>query len=222
MPYTLRLLISNKLYHSLLLLFIIYMVGIVSVLLGYADALMKLTPFNLIFASALILYNAVRIDRVYVLWFLVVGIAGFLVEWLGIETGMIFGDYYYGDGLGWKLLDVPLIIGVNWAVLVFASSAITNGFRWPVWLKSAFGAALMVSYDIFLEPVAVRFDFWTWENGLIPLQNYLAWWIIAFIMLLGVNSFVRNKTNQLALPVLITQSIFFIVVILKESLVVFN
>lgn len=222
MPYTLRLLISNKLYHSLLLLFIIYMVGIVSVLLGYADALMKLTPFNLIFASALILYNAVRIDRVYVLWFLVVGIAGFLVEWLGIETGLIFGNYFYGNGLGWKLLDVPLIIGVNWAVLVFASSAITNGFRWPVWLKSALGAALMVSYDIFLEPVAVRFDFWTWENGLIPMQNYLAWWIIAFIMLLGVNSFVRNKTNQLALPVLITQSIFFIVVILKESLVVFN
>ena len=154
--------LKNRFQLSLALLIIVYMVGIVSVLLGHAESLMLLTPYNLLFATGLLLYNAEGFDKKYGIWLLVVMLAGFFVEVLGIKTGLIFGDYTYGEGLGWKWLDVPLIIGLNWGVLVFGTAALVYKLNIAKPLKAAIAATMMVSYDIFLEPVAVRFDFWTW------------------------------------------------------------
>jgi putative membrane protein len=210
--------INNRFQFSLMLLFVIYAVGIVSVLTGHADDLMKLTFFNLLFATALLLFNAEEIGKTYLGWFLIVALAGYLVELLGIETGWVFGEYQYGSGLGLKLFDVPFIIGINWAVLVFASAAIVNEFLIPGWLKAALAATIMVLYDVLLEPVAVRFDFWNWNGGAIPMQNYIAWWIIAFLMLLGITYFTKNLKNRIALYIIAVQAIFFIIVILQQGL----
>jgi putative membrane protein len=38
---------------------------------------------------------------------------------------------------------------------------------------------LTVAFDWIMEPVAIRLDYWTWAGGDIPLQNYLAWFLIA-------------------------------------------
>jgi bisanhydrobacterioruberin hydratase len=221
MPETLIRFIKNKLHLSLFLLAVIYLVGIVTALLGHTDALMQLTPYNLVFATGLILYNAEGMNKVYLKWFLLIAVAGYLIELLGIITGIIFGIYAYGEGLGIKLFDVPLIIGINWAVLVFASAAILNKLKLSIWLKAAIAASMMVAYDILLEPVAIRFDFWNWEGGSIPLQNYIAWWLIAYVMLLGVLRYVKNLQNKIALYVVLVQSLFFAILILKEGLKVF-
>ncbi len=69
--------LKNRFQLSLVLLIIVYMVGIVSVLLGHAEALMLLTPYNLLFATGLLLYNAEGFDKKYGLWLLVVMLAGF-------------------------------------------------------------------------------------------------------------------------------------------------
>ncbi len=210
--------LKNRFLLSLVLLIIVYTVGIVSVLLGYAESLMLLTPYNLLFVIGLLLYNAEGFDKKYGIWLLVVMLAGFFVEVLGIKTGLIFGDYAYGEGLGWKWLDVPLIIGMNWGYLVFGTAALLHKFNIPKAVKAAIAATLMVSYDIFLEPVAVRFDFWTWAGGTIPLQNYMAWWIIAFLMLLGAFTIVKNLRNRLAIYVLLIQTLFFILLIFDQNL----
>jgi len=203
---------------SMFLLIVIYLVGVVTVLSGHTDSLMLLTPYNLVFATFIILYNAEGFGKTYLGWFGLIALAGYLIELTGILTGVLFGEYTYGAGLGIKLFDVPLIIGVNWAVLVFATAALVDCFHWSVWLKSAAAATLMVSYDILLEPVAIRFDFWSWAGGTIPIQNYAAWWIIAFFMLLGTFRFVANRKNMLALPVILIQTIFFIIVIIQQGL----
>ncbi|MBS4059243.1 MAG: carotenoid biosynthesis protein [Bacteroidetes bacterium] len=221
MPETLIRFIKNKLHLSLFLLAVIYLVGIVTALLGHTDALMQLTPYNLVFATGLILYNAEGMNKVYLKWFLLIAVAGYLIELLGIITGIIFGIYAYGEGLGIKLFDVPLIIGINWAVLVFSTAAILNKLKLSIWLKAAIAASMMVAYDILLEPVAIRFDFWNWEGGSIPLQNYIAWWLIAYVMLLGVLRYVKNLQNKIALYVVLVQSLFFAILILKEGLKVF-
>lgn len=211
----------NKFYLSLFLLTVIYLVGIVTILLGHAESLMPLTPYNLVFASALILYNAQGINKAYLFWFALIALVGFFLEWAGITTGLIFGSYAYGNGLGIKMLDVPLIIGVNWAVLVFSAAAILNKLKINHWLKAALGATIMVAYDFLLEPVAMRFDFWDWQGGNIPLQNYLAWWITAFLMSLGVLRYVSNRKNKIAPFVLAIQTLFFAVLILKEEISLF-
>ncbi len=210
-------LLTNRFYLSLSLLIIVYLVGFVTVLLGQAESLMLLTPYNLLFASGLLIYNAEGFDRCYGSWLLIVMLAGFFVEVLGIETGLIFGIYNYGDGLGLKWLGVPLMIGVNWGVLVFGTAALIQHFKLARWVKAAIAATLMVLYDFLLEPVAVRFDFWSWAGGSIPLQNYLAWWIISFGMLLGAFYLVKNLRNRLAIFVIGIQTLFFVVLILDQN-----
>lgn len=210
--------LSDRFYLSLTLLVIVYLVGFVTVLLGHADSLMQLTPYNLLFASGILIYNAEGFNKRYGIWLLVVMLAGFFVEVVGIETGLIFGTYSYGEGLGLKWLDVPLMIGVNWGVLVFATAAFVHKLKLARWLKAALAATLMVSYDVLLEPVAIRFDFWSWAGGTIPLQNYLAWWIISFAMLLGAFYLVKNLRNRLAVYVIGIQTLFFIVLILDQNL----
>ncbi|MBU1368382.1 MAG: carotenoid biosynthesis protein [Bacteroidetes bacterium] len=212
--------LKNRFQLSLALLIIVYMVGIVTVLLGHTDALMLLTPYNLLFAAGLLIYNAEGFDKKYGSWLLVVILAGFFVELLGIETGLIFGEYSYGNGLGLKWLDVPLMIGINWGVLVFATAAMVHPLKLSKWLKAVIAATLMVSYDILLEPVAVRFDFWSWAGGTIPLQNYLAWWIIAFLMLLGAFYWVKNLRNRLAFYIIGVQTLFFLLLIVDQQLTI--
>jgi putative membrane protein len=212
---------KDKYRRSLLLLVIVYLVGTVTVLAGYTDQLMKLTSYNLLFVAFLFLYHATNVNRMYAICLLVIGISGYLVELLGIFTGFVFGSYAYGAGLGIKLAGVPLMIGVNWALLIFATGALVHRINLALWIKAALGATLMVGYDLLLEPVAMRFDFWSWEGNQVPLQNYIAWWVISFVMHLGVLSRVKNLQNKLALPVIIIQALFFLLLILTENLSVF-
>lgn len=44
---------------------------------------------------------------------------GFAVEALGVTTGVIFGAYHYTDRMGPRLHEVPLVIGINWAIRPF-------------------------------------------------------------------------------------------------------
>ncbi len=210
--------LQNRFYLSLFLLVVIYLVGIATVLFGKAEPLMQLTVYNLLFATALLLYNAQKPDKAYWLWFGICALAGFGIEVVGVQTGVVFGEYTYGRILGISLGGVPLIIGLNWSLLVFASAALVSHLKISLVTKAAVAATIMVAYDLFLEPVAIRFAFWDWAGGPVPMQNYIAWWVIAFLMLLGVFKYVKNMRNRTALYILGIQTLFFIIIILKKGL----
>ena len=38
----------------------------------------------------------------------------------------------------------------------------------------------MVVLDYLIEPIAIIYDFWSWEIGVPPFSNYAAWFIVAF------------------------------------------
>lgn len=221
MSQSLKKLLIRKTDISIILLIIVYTVGFVSIFAGYTDQLMRLTPFNLLFVALLILLNARGINTRYLIAFAIVGVSGYLIEWAGVATGIIFGSYKYGNGLGFKLNEVPLLIGLNWAMLVFSILAVLSDWKRHQWIVPFAGASIMVMYDILLEPVAIRFDFWQWENVLVPLQNYVAWWLISLVMMTGVQHFVSNRKNPIAGWVLAIQSLFFIALKISEKLQVF-
>lgn len=198
---------------SIFLLAAVYLVGFVTVFSGYKNELMQLTSYNLLFVVLLLLYNAEKPDLSYALWFLAAGVIGFLMEVIGTSTGLIFGDYSYGNTLGIKLFQVPLMIGVNWSFLVFSTAALVHQWMIPKWLKAMIAASAMLVYDFLLEPIAVRFDFWNWGGGIIPLQNYLAWWLIAFGLLVGCFYLVKPLKNRLAPWAIGVQLLFFIVLL---------
>jgi len=117
----------------------------------------------------------------WLLWAAPVLALTFALEVLGVATGAVFGAYSYGSVLGWHVAGVPPVIGFNWVLVVwgvvcFLRRALPRG---PVALRIVLTSLACVAFDLLLEPVAIRLDYWHWDAGSVPLQNYLAWGLIA-------------------------------------------
>ena len=68
----------------------------------------------------------------------------------------------------------------------------------------------MVSIDYLIEPVAIKFDFWSWQKVDVPLQNYLSWFLVSFPLNLFLIKSKILSENKLALLLLTLQVCFFI------------
>jgi bisanhydrobacterioruberin hydratase len=205
----------------------IYGVGITGMLIPYTRPLfMAITPVNLLVVTALLLYSHSKWDLRTIIVLAAIGIASFFVEAVGVNTGLIFGEYSYGKTLGPALLNTPLMIGVNWIVLIYICHSIAVRLferisgkgavgvlygKTPSLMVAIVGAALMVTYDFVLEPSAIALDMWTWSGKGIPFQNYVAWYFFSFIFILFVGMTRVNTRNQLALPVYLVQIAFFLI-----------
>ena len=73
---------------------------------------------------------------------------GYGVEVLGVASGVLFGEYNYGETLGWKLLDVPVVMGVNWLILSFSSLGIMGRLISNSYLKVIMASLVMVIFSL--------------------------------------------------------------------------
>jgi len=119
-------------------------------------------------------------------WAAAAALLGFAAEYVGVNMGMIFGNYRYSPG-------APLIGGVHplvplaWAAVVHASmqAASTWGRRRPL-----VAAAYAVLFDLAVDPIASTvFHIWEWGGGgptlfTVPLENFAAWFVLAYVMAL--------------------------------------
>lgn len=193
-----------------ILLSIIYFVGIIGIAL-YPEKFISLTPYNLAITCVLLLIYYPYKEKDFIRYVIFLFAAGFAVEMIGVQTGKIFGSYYYGYALGFKLKHVPIIIGLNWVMLTLSTQSIAQKFSNNLFVTSALGAALMVLLDVFIEQVAPKYHFWHWQNDVIPLQNYLAWFIISFLFH-GLGSVMKfNKENKMAVFIYGIQLFFFFI-----------
>lgn len=166
--------------HSILVAIIVifHVVGLVGLYSGSRDYFLALSPLNLLISiSCLVL--SLGFSYKLALDILLVGMLGFAVEWIGVHTGWLFGDYEYGENLGWKWLEIPLIISVNWVMLSFSSIACVLHLKVPDSVKALLSALLMTVLDVLIEPVAVQSDFWSWNTEAIPFYNYVCWFLIS-------------------------------------------
>ncbi|GAL75923.1 conserved protein [Nonlabens ulvanivorans] len=108
-------------------------------------------------------------------------IVGMIVEWLGVHTGSLFGDYFYGDNLGPKLDGIPYLIGVNWAILAFISHSISQSYIKNITAQIFSAAGLMVILDFFLEHICDYAGYWHFNGGA-GWWNYICWFIVASIL----------------------------------------
>lgn len=175
------------------------------------DLFIKLVPFHLLLMLSLMIVSGYDGTRELLLFALAVYTAGFLVEVAGVNTGLIFGSYTYGSTLGLKIWETPLMIGVNWLILVYTTGVLLHTFKINKYALAALGAVLLVSIDFLIEPVAIKYDYWSWQGGVIPMQNYIGWFIVAFLMFLFFNRMNFRKQNPAAIVLFVTQLVFFIV-----------
>jgi len=140
------------------------------------------TPFT-IMATVIIAYLPAILQRNFklLIWLGITFTMTLILEIVGVATSLIFGSYAYGATLGVKIFAVPLAIGLNWTVVILG---IISFLDRNISQKTAvvIATALMaVLFDWIMEPVAIALDYWSWEHTVIPLQNYLAWGVIALI-----------------------------------------
>lgn len=189
-----------------------YLTGIIGLSLESTRALfIALVPYTLLFSLYFLwLFQEVKNMRFYLAG-LVIFIAGFAAEVIGVSTGVIFGEYSYGKTLGVKLLETPVIIGVNWLLLILSCWALTGLVLRRSWLRILAGSVLMVIYDIFLEPAAIRFDMWNWQGDIVPVQNYTGWFFTSALFFVILDISKTEMKNKIAPALFIIQVLFFII-----------
>jgi putative membrane protein len=160
---------------------ILYAVGTAAHLYRPTLGLMTaMTPWFLLACGLAVIWPSFRTgDKRFLLWGAAVYIVTFFLEALGVATGLVFGEYRYGSTLGLAAFGVPLVIAFNWAVVVYGAVRIVERRKRSDLMIAVMTGAVATMFDWIMEPVAIRLDYWTWAQGYIPLQNYLAWFVIA-------------------------------------------
>lgn len=188
---------------------IFYIVGTLGFLIPFTkDFFIAITPFALILSTYLLAIYHEKYTKKIVFVFLLIYLLGFLVELIGVNTGLIFGDYKYGSGLGFKIFGTPLLIGINWLFLTYTSVSILSSFKLNSVLTVIFAPFLMLIYDIVLEQVAPKMDMWDWQNASVPIANYIAWYLIALVFAGFLKVFKINTENPMSKILLLSQFVF--------------
>ncbi len=205
---------------ALALLAVAHLAGFLSIHWQWPDVLlasitpfgsfMSLTPFNLLLTTGVLLAFHRGWTPAFFLFCAVAALGGFFAEVLGVQTGLLFGEYTYGKVLGPKLWGTPFMIGVNWLMLLYCSCSLSDRLAGGIWAKAGLAALLMVALDGFIEPVAIALGFWTWTGGQVPAMNYVGWFAVSYLLAYIAFWLPFRKKNPMALPVLGLQWLFFL------------
>lgn len=143
------------------------------------------------------------------IFFVISAVISWVYEQIGVETGLIYGPYHYGDLLGAKLGHVPVIIPAAWFMMIYPSYILANliadgapagtrgGAPRVLWL-AALSAMIMTAWDVVVDPTySTVMQAWTWEQGGeyfgVPLQNYAGWLLTTFTVYL-IYRFYERRT----------------------------
>ncbi|MFP4059976.1 MAG: carotenoid biosynthesis protein [bacterium] len=171
--------------------------------------------FTEIFLLVVNTWMLIRLFHVYyspfmLAWVVLTFVFTYITEVLGVKTGLIFGEYVYGEVMRVKMLQVPLIIALNWVLLILSSYSLAQFLVKKRVFLPVISSVFIVILDYFIEPVAMKLGYWNWINQEVPLQNYLAWFIVSFIF----SSLLANRETVIKIPVFraffVIQLLFFI------------
>lgn len=200
---------QNRLLSVLIILW--YSAGITGYLIPEVKPwFQQLTPVGMVLAAFLLMFFQEPKNLKSALVFTSIILLTFFAEMVGVNSQRLFGHYIYGPALGIQLWNTPIVIGLNWLVLVYCFSALLKGVN-RHWYYPLLGAALMTAFDVVMEPVANATGMWTWERGTIPLKNYLDWFLLSALLFLALRLFKIDCNNRFAGLILLMQAVFFAV-----------
>lgn len=121
--------------------------------------------------------------------------AAWLIEVIGVQTGLLFGTYAYTGVLRPQLASIPVQVPVAWlmmlppswavgAIIVHGGGMVGRSRSWKNDIEVSLVAGLaFTAWDLFLDPQMVAWGFWQWQDSGnyfgIPLANYVGWTLAA-------------------------------------------
>ena len=101
-----------------------------------------LSPINLYLTALLLIINQKKPGFKELSGIFLIFSVGIFVEFLGVNYGLIFGNYEYGQNMGPKFLGVPFLIGINWIIITLISGGITHN----LWIKNKYFSIINMIY----------------------------------------------------------------------------
>ncbi|MBP1672236.1 MAG: hypothetical protein H6Q25_51 [Bacteroidetes bacterium] len=194
----------------ILLFIIIYTLGGIGFLLPlFRPVLTQFTPFILLLTFILVLSFHEKWEKKHIIILILSYAICFLVEMLGVNTGQIFGSYQYGNGLGLKVLGTPLIIGINWVMLSYCSTTVAQRWFKKPFIQIFSSSLFLLGYDLIMETVAPFMDMWQFHNLIVPIENYVVWFLLALVINSFMILFKVIGNYQISKAILIIQILFF-------------
>ena len=204
-------------------------IGLAGILFYDAALFASLTPMNLLLSASLLVYTQKEKNSHFVLFAAICYVVGYVVEYLGVNYQLLFGEYQYLSAMGLQWNNVPLVIGVNWFIMMYCCGITIQHFLNFMWNKLKEedqprrsnvgffaviidGALLATFFDWLMEPVAVKLGYWQWlGDGRIPVFNYVCWFAISALLMLLFRILSFPKQNQFAVNLLLIQFMFFLI-----------
>lgn len=138
----------------------------------------------------------------------VAGGGGLIAESIGVSTGFPFGTYEYTDGLGLKVLGVPVLVPLAWIMMSWPALVVTRRLvraagvagRWARPATAVVGAYALTAWDVFLDPQMVDQGNWVWRYPTpslpgvadIPLTNFAGWLLVSFLIVATLDLVIRR------------------------------
>lgn len=210
-----------RISYGLLLLF--HGFGLWGMTTQHKDWFVQATPLTLIICTVLVFWNEYGISRRLTWFALLAFFTGYFSEVIGVHTQLLFGNYAYGETLGIKIAEVPVLIGINWFITVYASIHIVNSLvvlvpkvrALPrnifIGLFAVLVGAITTAFDYLMEPGAILLGYWQWfPDNVIPFYNYVCWFTISSLIAAVFAFFKLEAKNQIVIALLVIQALFFV------------
>jgi len=192
------------------LVWLINVSGFFGILSDQREFYLSATPYVLTLTVFILILNHNILQKDILKTTLFIILAGILVEILGVNYGLFFGEYKYGDTLGVKVFGVPIVIGLNWLMLsMISANFIDRIIKNKLMLKILLSSILMVSLDVFIEKVAPALDFWKFDLSPVPLSNFIWWLIFSLIFHSLYFKYIKEKEYVVSTNLLIIHFLFF-------------
>ena len=203
---------NNKefLRFSIFFLWLINISGFFGITSDQNEFFLSTTPYVLSLTLLLLILNHDLSNKKSKIGLMLIFLFGLIVEILGVNYGLFFGEYSYGANLGPKIYEVPYVIGFNWVLLIIATGSISDKIiKGKEIYKILFASFLMVLIDLLIEKSAPKLDFWEFVISPVPFSNYLWWFIFSLCFQYIFFKTVKTKEYNLSSNILVIQFLFF-------------
>ena len=195
---------------SIFFLWLINISGFFGITSDQSEFFLSTTPYVLSLTLLLLLLNHDLSDNKSKIGLTLIFFLGLIVEILGVNYGLFFGEYSYGANFGPKIYEVPYLIGFNWVLLIIATGSLSDKLiKGKEIYKILFASSLMVLIDLLIEKSAPKLDYWEFVISPVPFSNYLWWFIFSFCFQYVFFKTVKNKEYNLSANILVIQFLFF-------------
>lgn len=115
-----------------------------------------------------------------------------LIETIAIKTGYPYGEFSYGETMGYKLFGTtPFTVAFAWPPLVLGAYALARG-------RIVLATLFLVMIDLAIDTGAVAMGYWAYTGGGIyfgvPLSNFLGWVLTGFLGLYLVSTLLKKPS----------------------------